>query len=68
MTLQFRVEALNIFNNRDFDLPNTSLFALSTTGGAIPNPVAGQITDTSTRPGTRMALFAWNDSGEWHPV
>ncbi len=56
VTLQFRVEAFNIFNHPDFDLPNASLFTLSASGGGIPNPVAGQITDTVNAP--RQIQFA----------
>jgi hypothetical protein len=55
-TAQFRVEAFNIFNHPDFDLPNTSLFTLGAAGNAIPNPLAGQITDTINAP--RQIQFA----------
>jgi outer membrane receptor protein involved in Fe transport len=56
LTVQFRVEAFNIFNHPDFDLPNTNLFTLGANGGALPNPVAGQITDTVNAP--RQIQFA----------
>jgi hypothetical protein len=56
LSVQFRVEAFNIFNHPDFDLPNPNLFTLAPTGGAIPNPVAGQITDTVNAP--RQIQFA----------
>jgi len=56
LTAQFRVEAFNIFNHPDFDLPNPSLFTLGAAGNAIPNPLAGQITDTVNAP--RQIQFA----------
>jgi hypothetical protein len=56
LTAQLRVEAFNIFNHPDFALPNTSLFTLSGTGTGIPNPLAGQITNTVNAP--RQIQFA----------
>jgi hypothetical protein len=56
LTAQFRVEAFNIFNHPDFDLPNPSLFTLGAAGNAIPNPLAGQITGTVNAP--RQLQFA----------
>jgi hypothetical protein len=56
LTLQLRVEAFNIFNHPDFDLPNANLFTLAANGGALANPVAGQITDTVNAP--RQIQFA----------
>ncbi len=56
LTVQFRAEAFNLFNHPDFDLPNGSLFTLSAIGGALPNPLAGQITDTVNAP--RQIQFA----------
>jgi hypothetical protein len=54
--VQFRAEAFNLFNHPDFDLPNPSLFTLGAAGNAIPNPLAGQITDTVNAP--RQLQFA----------
>jgi hypothetical protein len=56
LTAQLRVEAFNIFNHPDFALPNASLFTLSATGTGIPNPLAGQITNTVNAP--RQIQFA----------
>ena len=54
--IQFRAETFNLLNHPDFDLPNPSLFTLGATGTAIPNPLAGQITDTINAP--RQIQFA----------
>ena len=56
LTAQLRIEAFNIFNHPDFALPNASLFTLSGTGTGIPNPLAGQITNTVNAP--RQIQFA----------
>jgi outer membrane receptor protein involved in Fe transport len=56
LSAQFRVEAFNIFNHADFTPPNPSLFTLGATGGAVPNPLAGQITGTVNAP--RQIQFA----------
>jgi hypothetical protein len=56
LTVQFRAEVFNILNHPDFDLPNGSLFTLGATGTGIPNPLAGQITDTINAP--RQIQFA----------
>jgi Carboxypeptidase regulatory-like domain/TonB-dependent Receptor Plug Domain len=47
MSLEFRVEAFNIFNHPNFGLPNQTLFSGVGPGNVgIPNPSAGQITTT----------------------
>lgn len=54
LNLQFRAEVFNILNRANFNTPNLILF----TGGnpPVPNPVAGQITSTSTT--ARQVQFA----------
>ncbi len=45
LTLQFRAEAFNIFNQANFNTPNLIVFTSPT---AAPSPTAGRITSTAT--------------------
>ena len=55
MRLQFRAELFNVLNHANFNTPNLILATLKGTT-PVPNPVAGQITSTSTT--ARQVQFA----------
>ena len=46
ITLEFRVEAFNLFNHPTFGIPEQYLYSGVDNGNEIPNPTAGQITGT----------------------
>ena len=55
LNLQFRAEVFNILNRANFNTPNVIMDALTGTT-PVPNPIAGQITSTSTT--SRQVQFA----------
>ena len=47
MNVEFRAEVFNIFNHPNFGLPGRTLYSgIDPNGNGIPNPTAGQITNT----------------------
>ena len=47
ISLEFRVEAFNLFNHPTFGIPEQYLYSgVDKNGNEIPNPTAGQITGT----------------------
>ena len=54
--VQLRLEAFNLFNNTNFNLPNANVFVQGPGGGGTINATAGQITSASAPRQLQVAL------------